>query len=864
MRKSKRNRGNNREQEMVGGVTESPLHTEASAREGAQEMIGSETKTSHQAERMLKKDETGMVGQTLDDAVGVVGDVVGAVGSTVLKPVGFVFGAVELGMMTTLKKTPFLGGAHHSIKDPPQNYDWSENNNGISGLEDVMLSKEVQLLKTAKGEKHQPSPKLLMWLAAKKTRSPHVTPECVAYAPDTIEEHHAVDKGDGSYTCGHESLAAKVFKWSYESVDIPPNIILEQHNIEQRVRIADLPLLDPDCPFRQCWDILQMLMLCYLAIELPMKTGFSLPDPELWSFGFCVEFAFDAYFIMDVYFSFVTCVYDEEGKLVTSRRIITAQYCKGWFFLDLISVLPFGYLPYFVDEINSWTSLPHVPGGGAGSFTSDMTDVQGDAERARLIKLLKLMRLIKLLRLARLKRLVDKYESQFYTLFQKLKAFKMMIYIVLFGHWLACVWFWVGTAGGDGTEGWVVQWADGKYSIDGYVATLDDVTLDESYLVTYWMAIGTLISGAVPTNIDEATVPELVFGMIAIVTGGFVYGNIVASITDLTRKGNMESDIADLKKAEARSMMRGRADKFLQQRIMQAINYNLDATPVLDIIGFMDALPSELQTDFAAQLGWIGSASNGVVNYGQLHKVPFFTHLDNRSQVLICDRMLVQYFDPFDRASIRAEEYGGGRRITTEGHPGGDMYIILSGKIQVQQAYQKIGTLETHHFFSEYCILLPQHTGSYGQLHSRTHYAIDGPAVVASLNYEEFQKLRRTRPEINDVVQPYIRESLGRELRHYHWFYLVVEGANDLLAKDAVTCEMGRTSDPYVVVFLNGDQIAKTPIQFKTVNPRWEYGLCFTRCAEHSYGIRNVQENVFISPVDTVFVAPYRREIATL
>jgi hypothetical protein len=126
-------------------------------------------------------------------------------------------------------------------------------------------------------------------------------------------------------------------------------------------------------------------------------------------------------------------------------------------------------------------------------------------------------------------------------------------------------------------------------------------------------------------------------------------------------------------------------------------------------------------------------------------------------------------------------------------------------------------------------VLLPQRIDSYGQLHSRTHYAAEGPAVVASLSYYDFMNLRQQRPEINDAVQPYVKESVGRELHESHWFYFTIESAANLVAKDAATLETAGSSDPYVVAFLNDVQIAKTEVRYDTLNPCWSHSFCFAR-----------------------------------
>ena len=57
-----------------------------------------------------------------------------------------------------------------------------------------------------------------------------------------------------------------------------------------------------------------------------------------------------------------------------------------------------------------------------------------------------MMRLMKLLRLARVGRLVAKYEEQFAELMTTLKLGKLVVVIVVVGHWLSCLFFGVGSA----------------------------------------------------------------------------------------------------------------------------------------------------------------------------------------------------------------------------------------------------------------------------------------------------------------------------------------------------------------------------------------------------------------------------------
>ena len=62
----------------------------------------------------------------------------------------------------------------------------------------------------------------------------------------------------------------------------------------------------------------------------------------------------------------------------------------------------------------------------------------------RVIKLLRMLRLLKLLRLARINRLMRKYEEEFASLMTTMKLGKLIIVIVVVGHWLSCIFFFAG------------------------------------------------------------------------------------------------------------------------------------------------------------------------------------------------------------------------------------------------------------------------------------------------------------------------------------------------------------------------------------------------------------------------------------
>lgn len=169
------------------------------------------------------------------------------------------------------------------------------------------------------------------------------------------------------------------------------------------------------------------------------------------------------------------------------------------------------------------------------------------------------------------------------------------------------------------------------------------------------------------------------------------------------------------------------------------------------------------------------------------------------------------------------------------------MFIILKGNVAVVSQHKRIGELGQHQFFGENTVLKPQRMGSYGQLHTRTHFAVDEEVQLASLGHDDLQVLREERPEINDAVTPFIREAMTRKVHQTHWFYITIDGAAGLRAADSGSMEAAATSDPYCVMKFRQDGreahlIGKTDVENDTLDPAWATSFAFTRAEAKSYG----------------------------
>eukprot|EP01050_Picozoa_sp_SAG11_P006398 SAG11_NODE_494_length_8948_cov_2.882699_8_plen_248_part_00 len=87
---------------------------------------------------------------------------------------------------------------------------------------------------------------------------------------------------------------------------------------------------DPDSVQSMCWDLLQVLLLLYLAVTLPLRVCLGLdvtPDEAM----FWVDVFADCFFAIDLCLNFRTAYIDENGVREERPCKIFLHYLRGWF-----------------------------------------------------------------------------------------------------------------------------------------------------------------------------------------------------------------------------------------------------------------------------------------------------------------------------------------------------------------------------------------------------------------------------------------------------------------------------------------------------------------------------------------------------
>lgn len=147
-------------------------------------------------------------------------------------------------------------------------------------------------------------------------------------------------------------------------------------------------IIYPEDKFKTIWDIIQSVVLLLSCILTPFNLAFATEVEEvLWYTMF--NYAIDIIFLIDIIVIF-NCAVEIELNLEADRYKIAVTYLKGWFLIDLLSIMPFELMiPASITDESQSTQA-----GNANSFVR-MTRI---SKLYKLVKITKLIRMFKILK----------------------------------------------------------------------------------------------------------------------------------------------------------------------------------------------------------------------------------------------------------------------------------------------------------------------------------------------------------------------------------------------------------------------------------------------------------------------------------
>lgn len=360
--------------------------------------------------------------------------------------------------------------------------------------------------------------------------------------------------------------------------DSPVNGVMDADEVEREAKVQKC-FFRPESKFRTSWDIIQVALLLYVVLTVPLRIGFDLAV-EFGTVAFWFDLFVDLYFLVDIVINFRTAYLDNNGVLIIQRKLVTVNYLKGWCIVDIISCLPVNYITMIQSGGNS-----------------------AKGKEVRLFKMLRMLRLAKLLRVARIARLLQRYQEHLRPLMDTFGGFLLCIVIALFSHIVACMWYMIGSSD---QIGWSSQdqtevvripgWVERKFrcggaqtdAFSGGTALQDEYIVDPEmtkeehptwcevndhlssrYIMSaYWalMTISTVGYGDITAHTDT----EIVFSFIVMLFGAIIFAMITGTIASrmMAQKGAVQ--VYNTKMDEVRQFLHNKKVPTLHRRRVMA------------------------------------------------------------------------------------------------------------------------------------------------------------------------------------------------------------------------------------------------------------------------------------------------------
>jgi potassium voltage-gated channel Eag-related subfamily H protein 7 len=172
----------------------------------------------------------------------------------------------------------------------------------------------------------------------------------------------------------------------------------------------------PNSKCIRIWDTFICTALIFTALVTPFEIA--MLDTKL-NLLFGLNRIFDCVFLCDVYVSIQLAFFDrDKGNWVMDPRKCAVKYLKGWFLMDIVSLIPWDVIAFVMEK------------GGSG----------GDMGKVRVLRLLKILKITKLARIVKAAKIFKQIATHFMMSSTTKQLIKYLFMIILCTHWIACGW----------------------------------------------------------------------------------------------------------------------------------------------------------------------------------------------------------------------------------------------------------------------------------------------------------------------------------------------------------------------------------------------------------------------------------------
>eukprot|EP00927_Polykrikos_kofoidii_P047671 TRINITY_DN41946_c0_g1_i1.p1 TRINITY_DN41946_c0_g1~~TRINITY_DN41946_c0_g1_i1.p1 ORF type:complete len:685 (-),score=103.57 TRINITY_DN41946_c0_g1_i1:15-2039(-) len=257
--------------------------------------------------------------------------------------------------------------------------------------------------------------------------------------------------------------------------------------------------------FMRYWDTAIVFAIVWVAIVVPLQVGILETRVDV---VLVVSSVIDFIFLIDMGLQFFI-MYSRRTDFgyVWEHRLsmIAANYFRGWFVVDIVSVFPFDVVAVLVKSDNM--------------------------VKMKVVKLIRLLRLLKLLRVMKVSRFFRRCEVLFTIAYQKMELYKFFVLLILVSHWLACSW--ALTLAFVGADEGIPRWIDAIESNDGVNVADSPLKIYSAaiYFVAYTITSVGYGDIGPKNDLERVTCTFMIY--ICGFTWAYVLGQICGIVSDL-------------------------------------------------------------------------------------------------------------------------------------------------------------------------------------------------------------------------------------------------------------------------------------------------------------------------------------------
>lgn len=449
-----------------------------------------------------------------------------------------------------------------------------------------------------------------------------------------------------SYLHAVDSIATEINtneqknEYYYSEIQRQSNMFLKEnvktyHNSITHLILKKIPIFHPSGRFKAIWDYIIVLLILYTLFSVPFQWAF-IPSTSSNLFYYKnLNIVIDCFFLLDVVFCFNTAYKDPISlNYVKSRMKIFWRYLRFWFWIDLVSSLPWDYINHQYTEIDPNTNF---------------------------LILLRILRIVRISRIGGLLQNINtKYFHQLVLLNPQIPKIGLLaLQIIIISHVWACIWFYIAISNKDDQYALTVDLVSEPLNWVSFFG-FADATNNDKYISSLYFTMYTLTTIGFG-DIHATNLRERLVAIFMMLTGSITMGALIASIARLMASSDPLLREFDLQMNELKNyLVHKRLNRSFKLTVIEAYRFYLSKKTQFQESSALQELPSTLFIQL----------SNSIYS-NEIRRVSLFRN--EFSEALVAE--LLYHSKPF--VVVPEEE------ILRQGNVSLDIYFILQGVISI-------------------------------------------------------------------------------------------------------------------------------------------------------------------------------------